>query len=124
TELRRALREADARLYMQKIASEAVMVPPPRRSRGRRLLCVAASLGAGMLVIGAELLHQSRVDELPPIAPTPGIAVPLTATPAAAAVVARRVHESGSLTDTSAGKGRADIGQRSGIRPGWPRGSR
>ena len=52
TELRRALREADARLYVQKIASEAVTVAVlPRPAPARRLHAAAACIAAGLLLI-------------------------------------------------------------------------
>jgi hypothetical protein len=52
TQLRRALREADARLYVQKLASEAVTVAVlPRPAPARRLHAAAACIAAGLLLI-------------------------------------------------------------------------
>jgi predicted nucleic acid-binding protein len=90
TELRRALREADARLYLQKVASEAITVtvtptpPRPRRLRGAAA-CVAAGL---LLIISGEFIdgRYRAVSPAPPIAsPAPPIVSP------AAGVIARDV---------------------------------
>jgi hypothetical protein len=52
TELRRALREADARLYLQKLAADAVAAPvaPPPSQPGR---AAAACVAAGLTLIAA-----------------------------------------------------------------------
>jgi hypothetical protein len=74
TDLRRALREADARLYEQKIAATLM---PARRSpaRARAMPAVAACLGAGMLLIAAgEMMHSRHWMErqaMPAVAPAP-----------------------------------------------------
>jgi hypothetical protein len=60
TELRRALREADARLYLQKVATEAVATTVALRpSRHRNTRAAAACISVGLLLIGAgELIDN------------------------------------------------------------------
>jgi hypothetical protein len=81
TELRRALREADARLYVQRLASEAVTVSP-RSSRGRTLPAALAGLAAGalMMVTGEFMHHFHRETALPPaVAAPPPVVAPVAA---------------------------------------------
>jgi hypothetical protein len=58
TALRRALREADARLYLQKVATEALTVTvTPRPARPRRVSAAAACVAAGLvLIVAGEFL--------------------------------------------------------------------
>ena len=56
TELRRALREADARLYLQRTALQSVTVTPRPRRVGAALAGVAA--GALLMVSGEFLYHR------------------------------------------------------------------
>jgi hypothetical protein len=83
TELRRALREADARLYSKKVASEAVTVAvTPAPPSPRRLRAAAACIAAGLLLIVSGEFIDGRHRAAPP---APPIASP------AAGVIARDV---------------------------------
>jgi len=54
TELRRALRESDARLYLQKVAAESVALSVvPRPKRAQNLRAAVACVAAGLLLVGA-----------------------------------------------------------------------
>ena len=64
TDLRRALREADARLYVQQLRTPAP--PPPRPSSTRNMPAIAACLGAGMMLIAAGEVMQRG--EMPKVA--------------------------------------------------------
>ena len=81
TELRRSLREADARLYLQKVATETValtVVAPPNRPTNVRT--GAAWVAAGLLMIATgELVDRSHHDAAPLRATAPDVAVPETA---------------------------------------------
>jgi hypothetical protein len=83
TPLRRALRDADARLYLQKVASEAAtvtVITPPARPHGVR--GAVASIAAGLLlIVTGEFIDGWHRPALPP---------PRAATPPAR-VVARDV---------------------------------
>ena len=71
TDLRRALREADARLYAQQLRAP---VPPPPSTRN--MPAIAACLGAGMMLIAAgEFMQRGEV----PKAPAASIAAPAAA---------------------------------------------
>jgi hypothetical protein len=78
TPLRRALREADARLYAQKLASEAMavtVIPPPAYAHGARgaAVCIAAGL---LLIVTGELIDVSqRPEQSPRLAATPAARV-------------------------------------------------
>ena len=69
TDLRRALREADARLYVQQLRTPP---PPPRPSSTRNMPAIAACLGAGMMLIAAGEVMQRG--ELPSAAAAPIVA--------------------------------------------------
>ena len=81
TDLRRALREADARLYVQQLRTPAP--PPPRPSSTRNMPAIATCLGAGMMLIAAgEVMQRGempRVAAAPIVAPAvlPATTVPL-----------------------------------------------
>ncbi|MBW8868115.1 MAG: hypothetical protein JF610_12445, partial [Acidobacteria bacterium] len=94
TELRRALREPDARLYLQRAALQSVNVTPrPQRVRsvGAGLACVAA--GALLMVTG-ELMHgvHRGADVTAVAAPAPA------ATPADTSSVPQPVSQLGTYT--------------------------
>jgi hypothetical protein len=77
TALRRELREADRRLYQQRIAVSAepvvidlVAPTPAAASRGQSWNAAAACFAAGLLLIGAgELMHFRSADGPSPSAP-------------------------------------------------------
>lgn len=80
TDLRRALREADARLYVQQLRTPAP--PPPRPSSTRNMPAIAACLGAGMMLIAAGEVMQRG--EMPKVAAAPIVApavLPATTVP-------------------------------------------
>jgi hypothetical protein len=82
TDLRRALREADARLYAHHAAS---LLPAPPRSTGVRTMpAIAACLGAGMMLIATGEIMQRPETPKPEaaavVAPAPAMA-PATAAP-------------------------------------------
>jgi len=52
-ELRRALREADARLYLQKVEAETAALAVASQQPRPRMRAAAACVGAGLLLIGA-----------------------------------------------------------------------
>jgi hypothetical protein len=78
TELRRSLREADARLYLQKVATETValtVTAPPKRPADVRT--GAACVAAGLLMIAAgELIDRPHHDVDPARATAPAAAAP------------------------------------------------
>jgi len=82
-ELRRALREADARLYAQKVAAEnAALVVASQQPRPRRMRAAAACVGVGLLLIGTgEFIdrggHQAGSAPLVVISPAPPAAAEL-----------------------------------------------
>ena len=60
TDLRRALRAADARLYEQQVAAWTMIAPPPP-SRPRTAPAIAACVGSGLLLIAAgEFMYGHR----------------------------------------------------------------
>ncbi len=72
TELRRALREADARLYLQKVATEAVaatVTSRPHHARATRAAasCVAAGL---LLIVAGEFIDGWHSGPMPPMVVT------------------------------------------------------
>jgi hypothetical protein len=70
TELRRALREADAQLYLQKIASEAaVAAPRPKRAPGTGMIA------AGLLLIAVGEVVQNITPGGPAASPPPSRAI-------------------------------------------------
>jgi hypothetical protein len=71
TDLRRALREADARLYAVQKSSRTM--PEPPRSETRALPAIAACLGAGLMLIAAGEFMQRSDSPSPALAP---VAVP------------------------------------------------
>ena len=80
TELRRALRDADAQLYLQKVATETAMTVTSRRPRprnARAAACVAAGLlmiAAGVFIDGGPSSGAPVVVAAPP-APAPSFPV-------------------------------------------------
>jgi hypothetical protein len=77
TALRRALRDADERLYALQAAARAMPASPPP-ARPRSMSAVAACLGAGMIVIAAgEGMHRRHAPETPVAAPPPSVAAPI-----------------------------------------------
>src|SRR4051794_26848239 len=94
TELRRALREADARLYMQTAALHAVTVtpqPPRARGIGAGLACVAAG---ALLVVAGESMHRVRhsAEATAVVAPAPAVA------PADTSSIPQPVNQLGTYT--------------------------
>jgi len=76
TELRRALREADVRLYAHHLAAERPIVRPAARPRA--VPAIAACLGAGLMLIAAgEYMQEHRAAPPPPASPPP-VAAPVT----------------------------------------------
>jgi hypothetical protein len=73
TALRRALREADARLYLQAAsAPPAIIVAPPADSGGPSVSVTLACVAAGALLIAAgELMHEWRTPAAMPAPPPP-----------------------------------------------------
>jgi hypothetical protein len=103
TELRRALREADARLYLHKVAAEAVIVAPVP-PRHRMLPTVAACVCAGvLLVLSGEVMHHVWHDPVP--LPSPAVLAPVAApvgTPAAVSAIGTNTAPDGSGVARSA----------------------
>jgi hypothetical protein len=83
TELRRALREADARLYLQKVSNETVaMAVVPPRQRPRDVRAGVACVTAGLLLIVAgesiDLWHSSSsATTAVPSSPTTAVPPPV-----------------------------------------------
>ena len=94
TMLRRALREADARLYLQAVAPPAIIVTTPA-SAGRSLTSAVACVAAGLsLVAAGELMDSWRTIAAAPVpppiaAPAPPVPPPLEIAAAAAALEPR-----------------------------------
>ena len=88
TELRRALREADARLYAQQTRS--LLPPPPRQSAMRTMPAVAACVGTGLMLIATgEFMKRSERPVPPPAAVVASVTVPANqAMPAPRAILA------------------------------------
>jgi hypothetical protein len=112
TELRRALREADARLYLQKVATEGLAPAPTPPARLRNTRAAAACIAAGLVLIVAGELIDSRERSISAtvaasVAPAPPPAPPL----AGAAAIAPAEMPPADLmlvTDTAApAEGRA-----------------
>jgi hypothetical protein len=129
TELRRALREADARLYLQHHASQqaAAMQPvptqvivsdavtvSPRPPRGRGVAAALAGLAAGalLMVTGEFMSHLRSNAALPPVAGPPPIVEPALPVPSAIPRAGSDVAEKSVVTDQPA---RAD-GRRASTR--------
>jgi hypothetical protein len=114
TELRRALREADARLYQQKVATQAVATAPSRPARLRNPRAAAACVGAGLLLIGAGELIDNWERSLPTGIAASVPAVPSPALPlAGAAAIAPADLPSADLvlvTDAAAPAERRAVG--------------
>ena len=87
TALRRALREADARLYVHATAPPTIIVTPRTvapRSCAAPLACVAA----GLLLVGAgELMHGWHALAAAPPLPAPPVAAPAPFVPRPLAIV-------------------------------------
>jgi hypothetical protein len=95
TELRRALREADVRLYYHRLALASL--PPPRSARTQAMPAVAACLGAGFLLIATgQFMHERELASrasVPMVAPAPiAPAPPLTPLPGPAVDTDRISH--------------------------------
>ena len=83
TELRRALREADARLYLQTAALQSVTIAP-RPQRSRSVGAVLAGVAAGaLLMIAGESIYRAQTGEsaavaasAPMVSPTDTSSVP------------------------------------------------
>ena len=74
TELRRALREADARLYLQRAALQSVTVTPrPQRAPSFRAGLAGLAAGA-LLVVGGEFMYDRGGEPTRIAAPTPASA--------------------------------------------------
>ena len=97
TDLRRALREADARLYLQHRAAFAeprgVVTVTPRPPRGRSLAASLACVAAGaLLMMTGEHMHRLHTaGALPPVAPPTAAVEPLAPLPPAASADAATV---------------------------------
>ena len=71
TQLRRALREADARLYLQKVATDAVAnTVAARRSHPSNSRAAAACVAGGLLLIAAGEIIDSRARSAEPLVVT------------------------------------------------------
>jgi hypothetical protein len=85
SELRRALREADVRLYQQHLATVALPVPTsPSRARMQTMPAVAACLGAGFLLIAAgQFMHERELTAraVVPVAAPAAVSVPAPLAP-------------------------------------------
>ena len=74
TDLRRALREADARLYLQTAALQSVTVTPrPRRGRSIGAALAGIAAGALLMVTGEFMYHRGEAATI--VAGTPAAAV-------------------------------------------------
>jgi hypothetical protein len=68
TELRRALREADARLYLQTSALHSVTItPPPQRTRSVGAALAGVAAGA-LLMLSGEFIYRAQVGETTTVA--------------------------------------------------------
>ena len=95
TELRRALREADARLYLQRAALQSVTVTPrPRRARSVGAGLAGLAAGALLMVTGEFIYHRAG-DATIIAAPTPASAA---VAPADTASVPQPVSPLGTYT--------------------------
>jgi len=98
TQLRRQLRDADARVYDQQRAIDALSAMPTRPPTPRRWLALAAGIAIGLVTFGAGQLMREPVVATPPAArietPAPAPAAsamsPAVADPVTAPPVARR----------------------------------
>ena len=95
TELRRALREADAQLYLQAVAPPTIVVTTPPEPPPRSYTAAVACVATGLLLVGVgEAMHGWRAVAAaappPPLlaAPAPFLPRPLEISPAAAAPAA------------------------------------
>jgi hypothetical protein len=131
TQLRRALREADARLYMHKVAADAAAAPRP--ARGRSVPSALAGVAAGLLLILAgEFMYKVQHDPALPYAPPAPTVVaepaPVTsgATPAPASALAARSSIEGAPAPASerTSSVRSPSARRAGGRPVVKRASR
>jgi hypothetical protein len=82
TELRRALREADAQLYMQRAATQSLVVVPHPQPAPRSMRKAAAFIAAGlaMIALGEIVDWRDTNVPLPPVAPIASV-VPNTVEP-------------------------------------------
>jgi hypothetical protein len=78
TDLRRALRAADARLYEHQVAAWTAIAPPPP-SRARTAPALAACVGSGLLLIAAgEFMYSqgsTRANQPALVPPAPAVSV-------------------------------------------------
>ncbi len=96
TELRRALREADARLYLERAALQSVTVTP-RPQRARSIGAGLAGLAAGaLLMVAGEFMYHRAGEATTMAAPTPPSTA--AAAPADTASVPQPVSQLGSYT--------------------------
>jgi hypothetical protein len=65
TDLRRALRDADARLYQQQLVASVPVVTPPRRPKTAQAM--VACVGSGLMLIGVGEFMYGRASESAPI---------------------------------------------------------
>jgi hypothetical protein len=97
TELRRALREADARLYQQRAALQSVTVTP-RPQRARSVGAGLAGLAAGaLLMVTGQFMYQRGGNATTMAAPTPAAAAAAVA-PADTASGPQPVSQLGTYT--------------------------
>jgi hypothetical protein len=127
TELRRALREADARLYAQKLEADAAALTPlvessPPASRWRAMSAIAACVAAGVLFVtaGAVMHHGDGVPALPPVAaPSAAVEPPVTsaANPRLPAVATPAVTQPGARAVVRTSTTRNSTVRRAAARP-------
>ena len=111
TTLRHALREADARLYVQTLAPPAIIVAAPAESSRRSVTAMLACVAAGALLVAAgELMHEwhaltAAPAALPPIAAPAAFARPLPAiAPAASTAPADAPDATAALATASSAR--------------------
>ena len=113
TELRRALREADERLYVHQRATRALPAAPPPSTR--TVPAVAACLGAGLMLIAAGEFMQRSEGSKPAPSPIPIAAPARDALPATErAVPPPRDNDRASVPSPVAALGTAPPGRPTG----------
>jgi len=122
TELRRALREADARLYAQQRAAQqqaSRALPPPVPPATRTVPAVAACLGAGLMLVAAGEFMQRSDTSKPAAQPVPITAPARAALPATERTVPTpRENDRASVPSPVAALGTAPAAQPTGSSAG------
>jgi len=122
TDLRRALREADARLYAQQRAAQqqaSRALPPPVPPATRTVPAVAACLGAGLMLVAAGEFMQRSDTSKPAAQPVPIAAPARAALPATERTVPTpRENDRASVPSPVAALGTAPAAQPTGSSAG------